>query len=107
MLIRVKVMHPGEVFGLRWENIHLNGTGGLIQVTEGKTKAARRMLPMVPLVYSALKARWEAKGKPEEGWIFERACQQIGPAALPATENGELLARANLSRNPTPTHPIG
>jgi len=25
------------------------GTGGLIQVTEGKTKAARRMLPMVPL----------------------------------------------------------
>ena len=32
-----------------WENSHLNGTGGLIQVTERKTKAARRMLPMVPL----------------------------------------------------------
>lgn len=70
MLIRGTGMRPGEVFALRWENIHLNGTGGLIQVTEGKTKAARRMLPMVPAVYSALKARWQLVGKPEEGWIF-------------------------------------
>jgi integrase len=50
--------------------LHLNDTGGLIQITEGKTKAARRMLPMVPAVYSALKARHEATGKPEEGWLF-------------------------------------
>jgi integrase len=63
-------MRPGEVFALRWENLHLNGTGGLIQVTEGKTKAARRMLPMVPAAYAALKARHEAAGKPEEGWLF-------------------------------------
>ena len=70
LLIRGTGMRPGEVFALRWENIHLNGTGGLIQVTEGKTKAARRMLPMVPAVYSALKARWETAAKPEEGWIF-------------------------------------
>jgi len=40
---------------LRWDNIHLNGNGGLIQVTDGKTKAARRMLPMVPAVYAVLK----------------------------------------------------
>lgn len=70
LLIRGTGMRPGEVFALRWENIHLNGTGGLIQVTEGKTKAARRMLPMVPAVYAALKARWEVMGKPEEGWLF-------------------------------------
>jgi len=70
LLIRGTGMRPGEVFALRWENIHLNGTGGLIQVTEGKTKAARRMLPMVPAVHSALRARWEAAGKPEEGWMF-------------------------------------
>jgi integrase len=61
---------PGEAFALRWENIYLNGTGGLVQVTEGKTKASRRMLPMVPAVYAALKARREAAGNPEEGWVF-------------------------------------
>lgn len=70
MLVRGTGMRPGEAFALRWENIHLNGTGGLIQVTEGKTKAARRMLPMVPAVYAALKARWELAGKPEAGWMF-------------------------------------
>jgi integrase len=69
-------MRPGEAFGLRWENIHLNGTGGLIQVTEGKTKAARRMLPMVPAVYTALKAKWEATGKPEEGWLFPSSSRE-------------------------------
>lgn len=69
-LVRGTGMRPGEAFALRWENIHLNGSSGLIQVTDGKTKAARRMLPMVPAVYAALKARWEDAGKPEEGWLF-------------------------------------
>ena len=50
--------------------IYLNGWGGLIQVTEGKTKAARRMLPMLPVVYSVVKERHEQSGKPESGWIF-------------------------------------
>ena len=76
LLIRGTGMRPGEAFALRWENIHLNDTSGLIQVTEGKTKAARRMLPMVPAVYSALKARWEAAGKPEEGWIFPTSSRE-------------------------------
>jgi integrase len=70
MLIRGTGMRPGEVFSLRWENVYLNGTSGLIQITEGKTKAARRMLPMVPAVYATLKARHEEMGKPEEGWLF-------------------------------------
>ena len=60
-IIRGKGMRPGEVFSLRWENIHLNGSGGLIQITDGKTKAARRMLPMLPVVYEALKSRHEGQ----------------------------------------------
>jgi integrase len=63
-------MRPGEVYGLRWEFILLNGSGGLIQVAEGKSKAARRLLPMIPDVYVMLKARHEAQGKPVEGWVF-------------------------------------
>ncbi len=37
IIIRGTGMRPGEVFGLRWENVYLNGTGGFIQIAEGKT----------------------------------------------------------------------
>ena len=62
-------MRPSEAFSLRWENILLNGTGGLLQITDGKSKAARRMLPLVPAVYSTLKARQNGGG----GWVFPAA----------------------------------
>ena len=43
----------------------------MIQVSEGKTKAARRLLPMVPDVYAMLKTRHEPAGNsPVEGWVF-------------------------------------
>jgi integrase len=63
-------MRPGECYALRWEHVLLNGQGGLIQIAQGKSKAARRLLPMVPAVYQALKARHEAQGLPREGWVF-------------------------------------
>jgi integrase len=63
-------MRPGAIYGLRWEHVLLNDSGGLIQVVRGKSKAARRLLPMVPEVFSTLKARYEAQGHPTEGWIF-------------------------------------
>ncbi len=63
-------MRPSEVFSRRWERILLNGEGGLIQIVEGKSRAARRVLPMVPEVYGVLKARHEAQGRPTEGWVF-------------------------------------
>jgi integrase len=65
-----KGMRPGEVFPLRWENTHINGNGGLICILEGKSKAARRMLPMMPEIYRTLKARHESQGFPLEGWVF-------------------------------------
>ena len=63
-------MRPGEAYRLRWEHILLNGKGGLIQIAEGKTKAARRFLPMVPEVYAALKARRAEQRDPATGWVF-------------------------------------
>lgn len=66
-------MRPGELYGLRWEHVLLNGDGGLIQVIRGKSKAARRLLPMVPEVYRVLKARHETQGFPLEGWVFPTA----------------------------------
>lgn len=63
-------MRPGEAYTLDWRNILLNGSGGLIQITQGKTKAARRLLPMVPRLYQTLKARHEDQGSPTQGWVF-------------------------------------
>ncbi|MGH9451291.1 MAG: tyrosine-type recombinase/integrase, partial [Terriglobia bacterium] len=63
-------MRPAEVRRLRWEHVLLNGHGGLIRIAEGKSKAARRILPIVPAVYQALKTRQEAQGQPSEGWLF-------------------------------------
>jgi integrase len=63
-------MRRGECYVLRWEHALLNGHGGLIQVARGKSKAARRVLPMVPEVYRALKARHDAQGCPTEGWVL-------------------------------------
>jgi integrase len=76
IIIRGTGMRPSEVFGLRWENVVLNGNGGLIQVTQGKTRAARRILPMVSVVYAALKARHDASGNPEQGWVFPSASRE-------------------------------
>ena len=66
----------GEVFALQWQNILLSGPGSLIQVSDGKSKAARRDLPMTPRVYALLQARRESAGHPTEGWLFPSASRE-------------------------------
>jgi integrase len=64
-------MRPEECFRELWENVTwVNGRNGTILVTHGKTKAARRLLPMTPRVRRILEQRWTAAGKPEDGWIW-------------------------------------
>ena len=64
-------LRPDECHRLRWEDITwINGRNGSLLVTEGKTAAARRVLPMAPKVRAVLEARWNAVGKPLEGWIW-------------------------------------
>jgi integrase len=44
-------MRPEECHSLRWDNINWDGgRNGTVLVAKGKTKAARRMLPMSPRV---------------------------------------------------------
>jgi integrase len=72
-LILDEGFRPSEVFALRWPHILFNEDGtGLIQVVAGKSKAARRILPMTPRVRAILDARWEAAGRPSDGWLFPR-----------------------------------
>jgi len=66
-------MRPGEAYKLRWEHVLLNGRGRFIQIVEGKSRAARRLLPMTLEVCETLLTRWKAAGKPAEGWVFPAA----------------------------------
>jgi integrase len=62
---------PSEVFSLRWPHLLFNEDGtGLIQIVEGKSKAARRILPMTTRVYHMPMSLYESAGRPEDGWIF-------------------------------------
>ncbi len=64
-------MRPEECFRGSWENLTwANGRHGTMLVTHGKTKAARRVLPMTGRVREILERRWLAAEKPQEGWIW-------------------------------------
>jgi integrase len=67
-------LRPDECHRLRWENITwINGRNGTLLVTEGKTAAARRSLPLMPRLRSILEDRWIAANRPEEGWVWPSA----------------------------------
>jgi integrase len=89
-------MRPGEVFTLRWEFVLLNGQGGLIHVSDGKSKAARRILPMIPDVYHVLKSRHEQQCRPAEGWVFPSTakCEHLEQGTA-KTQHAAALAKAN------------
>lgn len=64
-------MRPDECYRMRWEHITwVNGRNGTLLVAFGKTAAARRILPMTPRVRRTLQTRWEAVGRPVEGWVW-------------------------------------
>jgi integrase len=64
-------MRPEECHCLRWENINWNGgRNGVLLITHGKTKAARRALPLSPRLRTVLENRWKLAGSPGEGWIW-------------------------------------
>jgi integrase len=63
-------VRPGELYPLRWEDVLFDGEGGLIKIVKGKSKKARRTLPMVPEVYKILAYRHAGLGYPVEGWVF-------------------------------------
>ena len=70
-LIAEEGLRPSEAFALRWEHVLLGEDGsGMIRVVDGKSRAARRTLPMTPGVYAMLTARLKEQGSPTEGWIF-------------------------------------
>jgi hypothetical protein len=43
---------------------------GMLQIVDGKSRAAKRVLPMMPAVRASLEARWTAQGEPKVGGVF-------------------------------------
>lgn len=76
-------LRPDECYQLRWEHISFEGmpryTYGCLFVSHGKTKAARRKLPLTHRVRLVLEALWTSADKPETGWVF-RAPTRMGHA---------------------------
>ena len=78
-------MRPEENARLRWETIRWhNGQHGTLQVTHGKTAAARRMLPLSPRVRTLLERRWCTAKEPLDGWVWSAPTKSghIEPSTL-------------------------
>lgn len=64
-------LRPEECYRLLWDSITwANGRNGTFLVTHGKTKAARRLLPMTPRVRLILETRWKAGRMPTAGFVW-------------------------------------
>jgi integrase len=64
-------MRPDELHRIRWQEIRWpHGRNGAIFISQGKTAAARRLIPVTLRVRNVLDARWESQGRPEEGWVW-------------------------------------
>jgi integrase len=67
-------MRPEELFRARWENVRFtpaeNARFGYIFNPYGKTKYARRNVPMTARVSALLEMRHAEQGSPVEGWVF-------------------------------------
>ena len=64
-------MRPEECHSLRWENLNWDGgRNGVLLIAKGKTKAARRVLPLSLRVRAVLEHRWKMAGEPGDGWVW-------------------------------------
>jgi integrase len=104
-------MRPDECFRVRWESITwANGRHGTLLVTHGKTAAARRVLPMTPRVRGILEGRWEAAGKPADGWAWPAPTRSghIESSSLKKqyVKAFELVAKEAAKNNLKPVRPF-
>lgn len=67
-------MRPEEVFRMEWPNVHFtpaeHARFGYIFNPFGKTKYARRNIPLTRRVQALLEMRHEEQGNPSDGWVF-------------------------------------
>jgi integrase len=84
-------MRPGEVFQMRWEDI--DWERNVIFIPRGKTRLARRYLPMSERIIASLERSREGK---VEGWVFP-SDSKPGHLTTVATAFETARAKAKLS----------
>jgi len=67
-ILRATGMRPSEVFSMRWEYVRREEK--IYQNPKGKSKAARRAIPLLDPASGILALRHCAAGFPESGWVF-------------------------------------
>jgi integrase len=67
-ILRSTGMRPKECFSLRWE--FMDFARAIYQNPKGKTKAARRAIPLLNESLTVLKRRHMEDGEPRQGWVF-------------------------------------
>jgi integrase len=67
-------LRPGECLRIRWEYVHFEPAGqgrfGYVHNPLGKTKRAKRNVPLTSKAKAILEMRWEMAGRPKSGWVF-------------------------------------
>ena len=65
-------MRPKELHCLGWDHVRWDSGGqyGSVLVIKGKSKAARRFIPMTKRLRAKLEAKWKSLGNPVAGWVW-------------------------------------
>jgi integrase len=64
-------MRPEECHRMRWEFVNWDGGRfGVVLIPDGKSEAARRLLPLSARVRVSLEKRWKDAGEPAEGSVW-------------------------------------
>ncbi|XKE43798.1 tyrosine-type recombinase/integrase [Halomonas organivorans] len=82
---------PGDVYGLRWENVNLD-LGTITKVIEKTAHHSTRpsSFPMADRLVDALRVWWQENGRPRTGYVF------------PSHRTGRRLSAGALGRRPWP-----
>jgi integrase len=69
-------LRPEECYRLEWPHLRLYGDRPALRVMQGKTSAARRIVPLLPRARAVLEMLWENAGRPREGFVFPAPTKQ-------------------------------
>lgn len=68
LILRSTGMRPKECYAMAWEDVDFET--GRYQIPKGKTKSAKREIPLLGDSLSILKRRWLEQGQPRQGFVF-------------------------------------
>jgi len=78
-------MRNGEVIRMRWENVHWDGA--FYFNPKGKTRKARRPVPLSDRVIALLRNIQREQSRPREGWVFPSKKSPSGYIGLSGLEH--------------------